>query len=76
MVFEHAEQMPPERIRGVPNLTAGLIALLQAKLESIASLDIYKEDARVLGHANALALFEHCQQAASDPPSFSGSTAG
>jgi hypothetical protein len=62
MVFDQTKQTLPERACGVPNLTAGLVAVLQAKLELISALDIYKEDARQTDHAKALALFEHCQQ--------------
>lgn len=62
MVFEQTKLTSPERARGIPNLTAGLVATLQAKLELISALDMYKEDAREVGHARALALLEHCQQ--------------
>lgn len=62
MVFGQSKLTSPERARGIPNLTAGLVAVLQAKLELISALDIYKEDAREINHAKALALFDHCQQ--------------
>jgi hypothetical protein len=62
MVIEYAERQAAERASGVPNLTYDLIALLHGRLETIASLDIYKEDARAAGHTKALALFEHCLQ--------------
>ena len=62
MVVEQAERQNAERISGVPNVTFDLVAALHNKLEAIAAYEVYKQDAREVGHRQAEAFFAQCQQ--------------
>ena len=61
MVMERAERDIAKRTGGMPNLTYDLVALLQEKLEAVATYEVYIRDAREAGHDGAAALFEHCR---------------
>lgn len=62
MVIERVERQNAERISGVPNVTFDLVAVLHNKLEAIAAYEVYKQDAREVGHRQAEAFFDQCQQ--------------
>ena len=62
MVIKHSARRNTERITGVPNVTFDLTAVLHNKLEAIAAYEIYKQDAREMGHRQAEAFFDQCQQ--------------
>jgi LmbE family N-acetylglucosaminyl deacetylase len=62
MTIEQAERRNTERITGVPNVTFDLTAVLHNKLEAIAAYEVYKQDAREVGHRQAEAFFDQCQQ--------------
>ena len=51
-----------ERISGVPNVTYDLVAVLHNKLDAIAAMEIYKQDAQGAGHREAEAFFDQCQR--------------
>jgi LmbE family N-acetylglucosaminyl deacetylase len=62
MLTEQAKRQNAERISGVPNVTFDLTAVLHNKLEAIAAYEVYKQDAREVGHHQAEAFFDQCQQ--------------
>lgn len=62
MTIEQAERRNAERISGVPNVSFDLTAVLHNKLEAIAAYEVYKQDAREVGHRQAEAFFDQCQQ--------------
>ena len=51
-----------ERISGIPNVTYDLIAVLHNKLDAIAAMEIYKQDARDAGIREAESFFDQCQR--------------
>jgi hypothetical protein len=61
MTIEQAKR-GTERVSGVPNLAYDLLAVLYNKLEGIAALEEYKQDAQAAGDQEALALLEELQQ--------------
>ncbi len=54
------EKRQAERVSGVPNITYDLIAVLHNKLEGIAALQQYKQDAQ--GDQEVLSLFNQIEQ--------------
>jgi hypothetical protein len=56
------EKREAEDVSGISNVTYDLMATLTAKLEGIAALEEYIDDAREEGADDVRALFEELQQ--------------
>jgi len=61
MEIERAERQVAEGTSGTSNLLYDLVSLLTEKLEAISLYETYMRDARQIGHSEAIALFQHCQ---------------
>lgn len=56
------EKRQAEDVSGISNVTYDLLATLTAKLEGIAAMEEYIDDAKDEGADDVRALFEECQQ--------------
>ena len=56
------QKQQAERVSGVSNVAYDLISVMNNKLEGIAALEIYKQDAE--GHQEVQSLFNDLQQQA------------
>jgi hypothetical protein len=53
-----------EHVSGVPNVTYDLISVLHSRLEGIAALEQYRQDADDAGDGEVSTFFAECQQRA------------
>ncbi len=51
-----------ERISGIPNVTYDLVAVLYNKLEGIAAMEEYRQDAEAAGDREVADFFGACQR--------------
>jgi hypothetical protein len=55
-----------DRVSGVPNVTYDLLAVLYNKLQGIAALEEYRQDARAAGDGEVDGVFAQLEQAERD----------
>ncbi len=65
MALEEAKRRS-EQVSGVSNVAYNLLSVLHNKLEGIAALEGYKQDAQQTGDQEVLQLFEQLQQRAAE----------
>ena len=53
-----------ERISGIPNVTYDLVAVLYNKLEGIAAIEEYRQEAEAAGDREVADFFGECQRTA------------
>jgi hypothetical protein len=61
--MDQAMRVNAQRVSGVPNLTFDLVSLLHNKLEAVAALEVYLDDARTVGNDRAVSIFEQTRLA-------------